>query len=80
MHNSNPIKKAVIQEIERRTRKIRVLPNDNSAMRLITAILKDIDENGKLQISGLIGIIKIMTNAKKVKFTYMTMRNHYNCF
>jgi putative transposase len=45
MRTSNPIERAVMQEIKRRTRKVRIFPNEESALRLITAILIDIDEN-----------------------------------
>ena len=44
MRTSNPIERAVQQEIKRRTRKVRVFPNEASLLRLVTAILAEIDE------------------------------------
>jgi putative transposase len=44
MRTSNPIERAIQQEIKRRTRKIRVFPNEASLLRLVTAILVEIDE------------------------------------
>ena len=42
--NANPIERAVMQEIKRRSRKIRVFPNEEATLRLITAIVIDINE------------------------------------
>ena len=44
MRTANPIERAIQQEIKRRTRKIRVFPNEASLERLATAILVEIDE------------------------------------
>jgi transposase-like protein len=44
MRTSNPIERAIQQEIKRRTRKIRVFPNEASLERLVTAVLVEIDE------------------------------------
>lgn len=44
MRTSNPIERAVQQEIKRRTQKVRVFPNEPSLLRLVTAILVEIDE------------------------------------
>jgi putative transposase len=44
MRTSNPIERSIQQEIKRRTRKIRVFPNEASLLRLVTAILVEIDE------------------------------------
>jgi putative transposase len=44
MRTSNPIERAVQREIKRRTRKVRVFPNEASLLRLVTAILVEIDE------------------------------------
>lgn len=44
MRTSNPIERAVQQEIKRRTRKVRVFPNEASLLRLVSAILAEIDE------------------------------------
>ena len=44
MRTANPIERAIQQEIKRRTRKIRVFPNEISLERLATAILVEIDE------------------------------------
>ena len=41
---SNPIERAVQQELERRTVKIRVFPNNAALLRLVTAVLVEIDE------------------------------------
>jgi len=44
MRTSNPIERAVQQDIKRRTRKVRVFPNEASLLRLVTAVLAEIDE------------------------------------
>lgn len=44
MRTSNPIERAVQQEIKRRTLKVRVFPNEDSLLRLVTAVLVEIDE------------------------------------
>lgn len=44
MRTSNPIERAVQQEIKRRTSKVRVFPNADSLLRLVTAVLVEIDE------------------------------------
>jgi transposase-like protein len=44
MRTSNPIERAVQQELKRRTVKVRVFPNNNSLLRLVTAILVEIDD------------------------------------
>ena len=44
MRTSNLIERAIQQELKRRTRKIRVFPNEASLERLVTAILVEIDE------------------------------------
>ena len=44
MRTSNPIERAVQQELKRRTVKVRVFPNNNSLLRLVTAVLVEIDE------------------------------------
>ena len=44
MRTSNPIERSIQQEIKRRTRKIRVFPNEASLLRLVTAILVETDE------------------------------------
>ncbi len=44
MRTSNPIERSIQQEIKRRTRKIRVFPNEASLLRLVSAILVEIDE------------------------------------
>lgn len=44
MRTSNGIERAVQQELKRRTRKIRVFPNEASLLRLATAVLIEIDE------------------------------------
>ncbi len=44
MRTANPIERAIQQELERRTRKIRVFPNEAALQRLATAILVEIDE------------------------------------
>jgi len=45
MRTSNPIERAVQQEIKRRTKKVRVFPNEASLLRLVTAVLAEIDED-----------------------------------
>lgn len=44
MRTSNPIERSIQQELKRRTRKIRVFPNEASLERLVSAILVEIDE------------------------------------
>jgi len=44
VRTANPFKRAIQREIKRRTRKIRVFPNEASLERLATAILVEIDE------------------------------------
>lgn len=44
MRTSNPVERAVQQEIKRRTVKVRVFPNEEALQRLVTAILVEIDE------------------------------------
>ncbi len=44
MRTANPIERAIQQELKRRTRKIRVFPNEVALERLATAILVEIDE------------------------------------
>lgn len=42
---SNPMERAVQQEIKRRTQKVRVFPNEASLIRLVSAVLVEIDDN-----------------------------------
>jgi transposase-like protein len=44
LRTANPIERAIQQEIKRRTSKVRVFPNEASLLRLVTAILVEIDE------------------------------------
>ena len=44
LRTSNPIERSIQQEIKRRTRKIRVFPNEASLQRIVTAILVEIDD------------------------------------
>ena len=44
MRTSNPVERSVQQEIKRRTQKVRVFPNEASLLRLVTAVLVEIDE------------------------------------
>lgn len=44
MRTSNPIERALQQELKRRTVKVRVFPNNASLLRLVTAVLVEIDE------------------------------------
>ena len=44
MRTSNPIERSIQQELKRRTRKIRVFPNEASLVRLASAILVEIDD------------------------------------
>ena len=43
LRTSNPIERAVQQELKRRTVKVRVFPNEDSLERLVSAILVEID-------------------------------------
>jgi len=44
LRTSNPIERAIQQELKRRTVKVRVFPNEESLERLTTAVLVEIDE------------------------------------
>ena len=44
LRTANPIERAIQQEIKRRTSKVRVFPNEAALLRLVTAILVEIDE------------------------------------
>jgi len=44
LRTSNPIERAVQQEIQRRTQKVRVFPNEDSLERLVSAVLVEIDD------------------------------------
>ena len=44
MRTSNPMERAVQQELKRRTVKVRVFPNEDALKRLVTAVLVEIDE------------------------------------
>lgn len=44
MRTSNPMERAVQQEIKRRTQKVRVFPNEESLLRLVSAVLVEIDD------------------------------------
>jgi putative transposase len=45
LRTANPIERAIQQEIKRRTSKVRVFPNEAALLRLVTAILVEIDED-----------------------------------
>ena len=45
MRTSNLVERTVQQELKRRTRKIRVFPNEDALLRLVTAVLVEIDEH-----------------------------------
>ena len=45
LRTSNPMERAIQQEIKRRTSKVRVFPNEAALLRLVTAILVEIDED-----------------------------------
>ena len=44
MRTSNPMERAIQQELKRRTVKVRVFPNEDSLERLVSAVLVEIDE------------------------------------
>jgi putative transposase len=44
LRTSNPMERAVQQELKRRTAKVRVFPSEDSLLRLVSAILVEIDE------------------------------------
>ena len=44
LRTSNPTERAVQQELKRRTVKVRVFPNDQALLRLVSAVLVEIDE------------------------------------
>lgn len=45
MRTANPIERAIQQEIKRRTSKVRVFPNRDALLRLVSAVLIEIDED-----------------------------------
>ena len=45
MRTSNPMERAIQQELKRRTVKVSVFPNEESLLRLVSAILVEIDED-----------------------------------
>ncbi len=44
LRTSNPIERAIQQELKRRTVEVRVFPNEESLKRLVSAVLVEIDE------------------------------------
>jgi transposase-like protein len=44
MRTSNSVERAIQQKIKRRTRKVRVFPNEASLLRLVSAVIVEIDE------------------------------------
>ena len=44
LRTSNPIERAIQQELKRRTVKVRVFPNEEALERLASAVLVEIDE------------------------------------
>ena len=44
MRTSNPMERAIQQEIKRRTQKVRVFPDEASLTRLVSAVLVEIDD------------------------------------
>ena len=44
LRTSNPMERAVQQELKRRTAKVRVFPSDEALLRLVSAVLVEIDE------------------------------------
>ena len=44
MRTSNPMERAIQQELKRRTVKVRVFPNEASLERLVSAVLVEIDD------------------------------------
>ena len=44
LRTSNPIERSVQQELKRRTAKVRVFPGEDSLLRLVSAVLVEIDE------------------------------------
>src|SRR5512143_2387803 len=45
LRTANPIERAIQQEIKRRTSKVRVFPNRDALLRLVSAVLIEIDED-----------------------------------
>ena len=45
LRTANPIERAIQQELKRRTAKVRVFPNRDALLRLVTAVLVEIDED-----------------------------------
>ena len=49
MRTSNPHERCIQQELKRRTAKVRVFPDDGSLLRLVSAVLVEIDEKWTTQ-------------------------------
>ena len=53
LRTSNPMERAIQQEIKRRTQKVRVFPNEKSLERLVSAVLVEIDDKWASRRQGL---------------------------
>jgi len=54
MRISSPIERAVQPELERRTVEVRIFPNNACPLRLVTAVLIEIDETWRASTSPTI--------------------------
>lgn len=54
MRTSNPMERSVQQELKRRTVKVRVFPNEDSLVRLVSAVLVEIDDKWAADTKGYI--------------------------
>lgn len=44
LRTANPIERSIQQELKRRTSKVRIFPNHDALLRLVSAVLVEIDE------------------------------------
>ena len=54
MRTANPLERAIQQEIKRRTRKVYTFPNRDALLRLVSAVLIEIDEDWATSNRGYI--------------------------
>ena len=53
LRTSNPMERSIQQELKRRTVKVRVFPGEDALLRLVSAVLVEIDEKMGLRHKGL---------------------------
>lgn len=61
LRTSNPMERSVQQELKRRTVKVRVFPSDDALLRLVSAVLVEIDEKGASETKAYIKCGKVVS-------------------